>query len=1242
MENEEDRLDPEDQPQENNIEGQSESADEAPVDRFRRLTSRSSMPTEPPEDGTIGIYRGSPAEAEIEPAGLTDDSSEQKPRWSEESEKGLDEQVTEQYDQASFEDRGQDLPFDAPHDETSVMAATGGIRGPQPVEEELGNTPPFLPDSLTSAEDSQSVDETPTDQNAVPFGEGEPADPDAETSPGEEEPDLADTSPTLQQKLNRIPPPPPLGQAGRTPPPILDENGMPLPRRVTEEDLDATQVSPAALSSPTPQRPASRPRPATGPRPTTGPRPDSQPVQQRPSMAYTPPPQPPAKQPAWWQNLFRRPNRRSRNGDPNFNRAGGCLLKAVIWMLFVGLILFFGAFSFMMIQYYSIAATLPSVEDVQSRTSQFETTRVLDRNGALLYEILDPSAGRRTYVELDEISPFIVAATVATEDENYYSHPGFSPWAIVRAFIQNMQSGEVVSGASSITQQVARMLFLDPEEANQRTYLRKVKEAILAIELTNNYSKDEILELYLNENFYGNLAYGIEAASETYFGVRADQVTLEQAAFLAGLTQAPSVYDVYTNREVALNRQKYVLRLMYEASEAQNCVYVSNSVQRVCVDLETGSEAAYALENYEFNQPYVQIHYPHWVNYIRTLLESEYDPQTIYRSGFTVETTLDPDLQELATTLLRKHVALLEANDVQSGALVALDPRNGEILAMVGSVDFYKEEIDGQINMAVSPRQPGSSIKPITYLAAFEKGWTPATLIWDVETEFPPSGDPNDTRDPYIPVNYDERYHGPVTLRSALANSYNVPAVKALNFIRIYDDPNTPVEDGMIEMAHRLGITGLNEDYYGLSLTLGGGEVTLLDMATVFGVFANGGMKLSPVAITRITDSKGNVVAEHQQTQGERVVRAEHVYLLSSILSDNAARTPAFGPNSVLNLPFQVAAKTGTTNDFRDNWTLGYTPDLVAGVWVGNPDYTEMKNTSGLSGAAPIWAEFMQGAIQLRENGNPSTFQRPNGIVERVICSVSGTIPSNKCPTQKTEIFAADQLPLPASKDLWQEVKVDTWTQKLPSEECGDLRGVVQVLNVTDFWAGEWIQDTGAGRAWAEKMGFDRPVYFIPTEECTQADEPAIISFEGLSDGQTINQNELPIILRVFGGSRFEKFSLQYRVGNQGGWEELGSFTEQSRQPKDFYIWDLSEVPDGDIELRVKMIGNRNAEAEKLIKLRIQKPTPTPTLTPTETPTPTITPTPTETGVPSLTPTPTNTLTPTPSPTKTPTPEATT
>jgi membrane peptidoglycan carboxypeptidase len=598
-------------------------------------------------------------------------------------------------------------------------------------------------------------------------------------------------------------------------------------------------------------------------------------------------------------------------------------------------------------------------------------------------------------------------------------------------------------------------------------------------------------------------------------------------------------------------------------------------------------------------------------------------------------------LQETAIEAIQSHISLLTANQVQSGALVAIDPATGEILAMVGSADFYNDEIDGQINMAISPRQPGSSIKPITYAAAFEKGWTASTLIWDVETEFPPSGLDTDTRDPYIPVNYDERYHGPVTVRSALANSYNVPAVKALYYVGVYDDPDTPEEDGMISMAHRLGITTLNEDYYGLSLTLGGGEVTLLDLTSVYAVFANGGERVPPYAISRITDRQGNVVYEHEVVQGEQVLRPEHAYLITSILSDNTARTPAFGPNSVLNLPFTVAAKTGTTNDFRDNWTLGYTPDLVVGVWVGNPDYTPMVNTSGLTGAAPIWADFMQSAITTLTGNNPSSFSQPSGILEQIVCSISGTEPSQWCPSQRREIFAYDQLPLSSDEDLWKPAEIDTWTRKGASDECGDFRDEVITINVTEFWAGEWLE-TAAGEAWAEEMDFSDPLIFIPTEECSSADDPAIIEWIGLSDGDTVSEAELPLVLQIWGGNRFRRFKIAYSLDSSpNNWNEVGTFTEQFRNGGEVTIWDISDLPSGTINLRVRMEGNGQRYAVKIIQLNLQVPTPTPTATPTptETATPTSTEMPTDTPentlTPSNTPTPTATSTPTSTPTET-------
>jgi membrane peptidoglycan carboxypeptidase len=816
--------------------------------------------------------------------------------------------------------------------------------------------------------------------------------------------------------------------------------------------------------------------------------------------------------------------------------------------------------------------------------------------------------------------------------------------AIFRAFWQNYRSGETVSGASTITQQLARALLFSPEERGERSYQRKVREAILAAEVTRRYSKDEILELYLNENYYGNLAYGIEAAAETYFGTSADKLTLSQAAFLAGLPQAPSVYDVYTNREVTLHRQEQVLFLMYQASQEQGCVYVSNSPQRVCVDALSVATASSELQDYTFRPAAVPMRYPHWVNYIRGLLETQFDPQTIYRSGFSVYTTLDPGLQDAAEEIVASQVQSLADRHATDGALVAIRPGTGEILAMVGSADFYNEEIDGQVNMAVSPRQPGSSIKPLTYLAAFEKGWTPATLIWDVPSEFPPSGNPNDPRPPYKPVNYDERFHGPVTVRTALANSYNVPAVKTLQYVGIYDDPETSTEEGLIALAKRFGITTLNRDDYGLSLTLGGGEVPLLEMTSAFGVFANGGRRVPPVAITKILDLNGNVVYEYQPSRGDLVVRPEHAYLISSILSDNEARTPAFGPDSVLKLPFQAAAKTGTTNDFRDNWTVGYTPDVSVGVWVGNADFSPMKNVSGLTGAAPIWADFMKVAIQQLTGGNPSGFVRPAGVTERVICTISGTEPSQWCPNQRSEYFAADQPPLPKGEDLWKRVVLDTWTGLISSPSCDDYTDEKLTLNVSDPWAIKWIRKDSQGEKWAEEIGFSDPIFFTPSRECNSDDPHPKLAFTSPRDGETIHISPLEIFGQASATKDFEYYQLEYGLGNDPvKWERLVRENSPIEQAGKIYEWDLKELPAGEVTLRLYVRSNHDTYAEKVMRLNLQvpTPTPTPTATPTPTDTPTPTPTPTDTATPTATPTDTPTPSDTPTPTKTPSPSPT-
>lgn len=1006
-----------------------------------------------------------------------------------------------------------------------------------------------------------------------------------------------------------------MGQEDATLPPASTFSQEELPRRVDELDINATQVTPAAWQS----------RPAEAER--------AFPARQKPAAAqYRAAPQQPARTP----QRTAPPKKAAAHKPPKQKKDLGCLVRSVIVMAFVLVGLLVVAASYLVIQYFTILASLPEFDDLKNRASQFETTRILDREGNELYQVLDPNAGRRTYIPLDQMSPYVIAATIATEDKEFYNHPGYDPVALMRALWQNYTNQEIVSGASTITQQLARTLLFTADERTERSYQRKAREIILAAEITRKYSKDEILELYLNENNYGYLAYGIEAAAETYFHTDAVSLNLAQASFLAGIPQAPAVYDIFTNRDETLGRHEDVVVLIYELSKEENCIDVSNSVQPVCVDAAAAAEALTEIQEYAFELDQNIMAHPHWVNYVRRLLEEQYGAETIYQSGFTVYTTLDPQLQTMAEEILQNQVGSLADYHVTGGALVAIQPGTGEILAMVGSPDFYNETSSGQINMAISPRQPGSAIKPLTYTAAFEKGWTASTLIWDVPTDFTPSGLEDDNGPLYQPVNYDGRYHGPVTVRSALANSYNIPAVKALQYVGIYDNPDTLEEDGLINFAERMGITTFTQDDYGLALTLGGGEVTLLQLTNAFSVYANQGRYLEPVSILKIVDHEGKVVFEYEPEEGEQVIRREHAYIISSILSDNAARTPAFGSDSVLNLPFPAAVKTGTTNDFRDNWTIGYTPDLTVGVWIGNPDYTPMQGTTGVSGAAPIWAEYMQRAAAELTGGNYSSFRRPDGVTDEVVCTFSGTRPSEWCPEQYTEIFASDQLPLKDEEDLWVEAEIDTWTGLKASAECGDFTAEEMVLNVEESWARRWIRDTEEGREWASSLGFDDPVTFMPRRECRIDDPRPRILFAGLEDGQTITANPFDIYALITASDQFRQYRLDYGLGDDPDeWINLTRrVTEQHDPPDRIYTWDVTDVEPGVITLRIYVHSTEEGRyAEKTIHLNLRVPTRTPTLTPTSTATPTQTPEPTITATPEPTATavpPTNTLPPPP------------
>jgi membrane peptidoglycan carboxypeptidase len=795
--------------------------------------------------------------------------------------------------------------------------------------------------------------------------------------------------------------------------------------------------------------------------------------------------------------------------------------------------------------------------------------------------------------------------------------PGLSPFAIVRAVYQNLRAHEIVSGFSTITQQVARNLLLSPQERSQETVGRKIKEVILATEIERRYAKEQILEIYLNENNYGNLAYGIEAAAQTYFQKPARDLNLAEASLLAGLPQSPSIHDPYVNPEGALARQHDVLRLMVEATQDG---HLNPGVTQAEADA-AAAEMAARIET--LSRPRSDLPAPHFVQYVRQQVETEFGPDLLYRDvGLRIYTTLDLDLQRIAEEEVRAGVANLAARNVSNGALVALDPRNGEILAMVGSVDFNDASIDGQVNVTVRCRQPGSSIKPLTYVAAFERGWTPSTLIWDVKTEYPNAPNP-----PYVPVNYDGKYHGNTLLRSALANSYNVPAVKALEFVGI---------DGLLGMAERLGVISLRHpeqhcpEYpydsppvYGLSLTLGGGETQLLEMTGAFAVFANGGVRVPPTAISYIENANGDLIADFRDRPGGRVISAQHAYLITHILSDYQARCPAFGCPNTLQLDDRIAAaKTGTTTDYKDAWTVGYTPDLVTGVWVGNNDNTPMTEIPGSRGAGPIWKGFMTRALA---DVPPSLFERPSGIIETEVCADSGTRPSPHCPNRRLEVFAEHQPPLDERHDLWQLVGIDRLSGLRANELCPD-NTVEQVFFVVP-------PEEQAAREWAIARGYEQP----PDGFCTEVTRPQVnitspLHNETVPQGLVSVQGQVQI-------PNFEHYEVTYGIGTDPqafGWIS-GPHLAQVVDGE-LTVWDTTNLSPGLFTLRVVAFTHDGASIEARVVVNVVAPAPTATTTPEPTPTTPVVPTETPTYTPTpLPPTPEIPATETPPPEPSPT-----
>lgn len=654
---------------------------------------------------------------------------------------------------------------------------------------------------------------------------------------------------------------------------------------------------------------------------------------------------------------------------------------------------------FMFIWYSRDLPSPGKLVDAQASNS----TRIYDRNGVLLYSVYDNV--NRTYVALDKIPKYLQEATIATEDKNFYKNSGFSVTGYLRGLILSPLLHQSLGGGSTITQQLVKNVLLTSE----RTIPRKIKELVLSIQVDKRYSKNQILEMYLNDVPYGGSSVGVEAASESYFGKKVTQLDLAQSAMLAGLPQSPSIYSPYTGNKYYIARSHEVLESLRKQG------YITQAQE----------DSSYKeIQGFKFTQQNTtSFKAPHFVIYVKQQLAKQFGEAAVENGGLQVTTTLDYSIEKQAEGIVKSEIDGLKGYHVGNGAAIVADPKTGQILAMVGSKDYFGDPspagcdktnsctFEPNFNAALANRQPGSSLKPIMYATAFEKGYTAATMVMDVQTDFP-----NGSGGTYSPVNYDGKYRGSMQLRFALGNSENIPAVKMLAKVGIKD---------VMAQGYQMGIDNWNPtpdamNSVGLSLVLGGRETTLLNEITAYSVFANKGVREDPVSILEVKDSKGNTLYKWKKQNGPQVLSPEISFIISHILLDNNARTLAFGPYSLLNISGKtVSVKTGTTDEKRDNWTIGFTPSYVVGVWVGNNDNTPMNQAiaSGITGASPIWNKIMTAVLKGKKDESPV---KPDNVVAVQVDSILGGIPLAGQPT-RAEYFVKGTEPTAVSPDYRQK-----------------------------------------------------------------------------------------------------------------------------------------------------------------------------------------------------------------------------
>ncbi len=742
--------------------------------------------------------------------------------------------------------------------------------------------------------------------------------------------------------------------------------------------------------------------------------------------------------------------------------------------------------------------------------------RVEDRYGQLLYEIIDEQGGRHAVIPIEQIPIALRNATLATEDANFYQHPGFDLLGVARSFWINLSGGQTIAGGSTITQQVARNLLMTAEERATRSLQRKLREVILAWQIERHYEKDEILALYLNQTYYGGLAYGVEAAAQTFFGKPVSDLDLAQSALIAGLPQSPATYNPYTSMEAAKVRQEIVLNLMEQSG------WITTEEKRLA-----SREPIILAET-----PY-PVEAPHFVMMVKAEIDRIFTAEQIFnQGGLVVQTTLDLDWQHVAEQAILRQIKNLSTSqdglghNVNNAALTALDPHTGEILALVGSPNFFDAQHGGAINMATSARQPGSALKPLVYAAALDPanptgGWTAATMLLDVTTSFQTYDEKA-----YIPANYDLKEHGPVLVRQALASSLNIPAVLTLDHIGL---------PALADYATKFGITTLGDpNTYDLSLALGGGSVRLIELTSAYGVFANGGYRVTPKAILEVRNIKGESLYQSPAMAFQKILDERVAWIISDILSDEQARRLGFGPNTVLQIDRPAAVKTGTTSNFHDNWTIGYTPDLVVGVWVGNTSYAPMREVDGLTGAAPIWHDFIRAAL----SGSPkSDFVLPEGISYVEICALSGLLPGENCPYRKWEWFLDGTQPT-VEDQFYRSISLDAKTG-LPADANtpGDQLRDILVLDLPPQ-AWQWARSQGLTLYSDLMINSDSAGITVPTQDILglQIFSPANGSQYHLSD--FLNRDNQRIMIQVVGAVNFSEVVIYV---DQQAFQSLGS-----------------------------------------------------------------------------------------------------